>query len=79
MENTEWFVRFKVNLKLANNKTSLHLVKDNESEETRYAIMREDKDNYYINHKPNALKPGQFIRLDKTKEGKVFDVYLEAV
>lgn len=77
MDNTEWFVRFKIDL--VNNDSKLRLQKDNNSKETRYAIMREDEYCYYINHKPNMLVPGRYIRLDKYKEGKIFDVYIEAV
>lgn len=77
MQNIEWFIRFKKNL--TNEKAKIKLLEDDESINTRYAVIREDEESYYINQKANHLIHGASIRLKKEKEGTLFDVYLEVI
>lgn len=77
MDNSEWFVRFKK--ELHNKEKEIKLSKDNDSIETRYAILKEEANCYYISRNPNSFSKNGVIKIDKQKEGILFDVYLEVI
>lgn len=77
MRDIEWFVRFKKNL--INEKASIKLFKDDDSKKTRYAVIKEDENSYYINQRANFLTPCTFVKINKKQEGILYDVYIESV
>ena len=77
MENSKWFVRF--NTELYNKDKNIRLLKDNDSIDTRYAILKEEEDCYYISREANGFKTDGAIKVNKQKEGTLFDVYIEVI
>lgn len=77
MENSKWFVRF--NTELYNKDKNIRLLKDNDSIDTRYAILKEEEDCYYISREANGFKKDGAIKVNKQKEGTLFDVYIEVI
>lgn len=65
-----WYVRFYEDLKDNDGNTLYH--KDNKKNKTRYAIMDEDQEYYYIALKPNDTECNHVSRFLKSDENKVY-------
>lgn len=65
-----WYARFYEDLK--DNDGNILYHKDVKRNKTRYAIMDEDDEHYYIALKPNDTEYNRVSRFNKSDENKVY-------